>query len=237
MPSAQADRLNRVRAASAALDRLVRELPGTWALMRDNLAGQPRAAAPDGRGDPVAWCWVHERTVAECDRADMACTGEVLTGPADPTGTAALQGDRTARDHRELDRRLDKLASLVAEAEAITAGYPGAAMEVEGERPGPGEHHCRLCWLDGKRIKEIDLNTKGRPYYSGLCRRCGRWRSKLGGDLPTWFVHMLNEKEPIRPWHEKRARDQIQAAQPKPGKKAKKAKSRRETSEWSGCTG
>lgn len=215
MPSAQADRLTRVRAASAALDRMVRELPGTWSLMRDNLAGQPRAVSPDGGGDPVAWCWTHERTVVECDRADLACTGEVLTGPADPTGTAALQGDRTARDQRELDRRLDKIASLVAEAEAIAAGYPGAAMEVEGERPGPGEHHCRLCWLDEKTIREIETDSKGVPYYKALCRRCGRWRSKLGGDPPIWFVKLLNRKAPITPGIERKARLQVQAAQPK----------------------
>lgn len=225
--SADADRLDRIRAAAAALDRIGRELPATWTLMRDNMSGHPRASAAGTGAGPSPWCWAHGRTIAECERDDELCAGEVITGPSDPTGTAALAGDRADRDRREMNRRLDKAAQLIREAEAIAAGYPGVATETEGAVPGPGDGFCRACWLDGQEIREVTLDAKGHPYYKGLCRRCGQWRSKLGGDPPTWFVHRLNHKQEIKPWHVRRASDQVAASNPKPGKKGRSKKARK----------
>lgn len=224
--SADADRLSRIRAAAASLDRLGRALPATWSLMRDNMSGQPRSASPGSSDGPAPWCWAHERSTTECERADEVCVGEILSGPSDPTGTAAVAGDRADRDRREMNRRLDKAAQLIREAEAIADGYVASAIEPEGATPGPGDGFCRSCWLDGQMMREVSVDPKGVPYYKGLCRRCGQWRAKLGGgavDLPTWFVHRLNNPQlgPITPWHQGRASEQMRQSS-KTGKKSKK---------------
>ena len=214
LPEAQAVRVARLRAAHDALGVLLAELPAALNLMRDCQSGHPRASLGGRGGEPVAWCWDHERTVNECDGRGLTCAGELLAGPADPTGGAAVTGDRAARDIRDVERRADKIAGLVHELGQVLAAYPVQPAEIEGVRPTPGEEHCRLCWESSEPrdrvVKLIEVRPNGKPFYKGLCRRCGRWRGLLGGDPPAWFVRRyLNGGETITPAVEHKARQAV----------------------------
>jgi len=225
VPSAELELLGHARSASHVLGRLVVEAPAVLHGMRDAMAGQPRAASAERVPSPVPWCWDHERTIVDCRRADELCEGEVLAGPADPTGTAAAGGDLADRHYRDFKRRLQAVARMVAELDALAAMYPANALTDESQPAGPGPKHCRLCWADGQRMKEIETDSKGNPFYKGLCRRCGRWRAILGGyaDPPQWFIVRLNRGDNITAGIEAKARAQMLASAPKKTK-AKKTK-------------
>lgn len=198
LPAVDQELVARFAGAVQAAGGLTRRLPATLHVMRDNQAGQPRAAAPDAHGERVAWCWDHERTVAECDRAGLTCVGEIIAGASDPTGEAATVSDRAEHDRRALARALVRAATAVQEAVAITSAYPVVALVDEDQDPSPGEDLCRCCWKVHKYPKLIERKADGTPYYKGLCRWCGQMRRTLrgdrlgkvdpAGDPPTWLV-------------------------------------------------
>jgi hypothetical protein len=186
------------------LDQVVRATPATLQLMRTMSGGA--SSVP-----PVPWCWDHEQMVSECRKHGSTCDGELLAGPADPTGVAGTGHDSVEQDRRAMVRLLRQVTLAAQQLDQIQARYAGAALVDESQRPGPGPEHCRSCWVADQLVKEIERKTDGRPYYNGLCRRCGRWRAKLGGgvDLPVWFVKLLVAKEPITPKLERNARDDM----------------------------
>lgn len=193
-----------VRAGEAvdALARLLLRMPATLQLVRQAQGGS-------GAGGRELWCWGHERAVAICHRSGESCDGELLEGPADPTGTAAVSGDVSARHHREILRHLRHMAVTVQELDQIAGLYEPNAVTDETQRPGPDPHnHCRSCWAADETITIIERRDNGQAYYQGLCRRCGRWRSMLGGrvDLPKWFVELLHAGERITPEIERKGR-------------------------------
>ena len=229
LPASDLELIARACAARDALGRLLGEAPAMLHVMRDAEAGHPRAAAADREGGAAApWCWDHERTTPECERLGLLCVGEVLDGPSDPTGTAAVGGDRVGAmataDLRLVRHQLRALAQAVEAIDALSAAYPTQSDVPDGEPAGPGEGNCRLCWLDGQRIKPIETDAKGARVYKDLCRRCGRWRHRLGGDPPQWLVNRLNRGDRISPALAERAAAQVAERSPKKGKKSKAKK-------------
>ena len=174
--------------------RLHQRLAATMHAMRGNQAGQPRSGLAGGDGAPVPWCWVHERDVTRCHEdpelvGEPLCEGEILTGPSDPTGSAAIGGDPAARDLRKIQDRLVAGCEMVRQAVAIASKYPVQPAQLEDAEPSPGEDWCRACWKDDKYCEPITIRrSTGKPYYRGLCRWCGETAKVLGQDPPTWMV-------------------------------------------------
>lgn len=211
-------------------DRVARVLPATLHLIRDNMAGQPRAAASDATGSGRRpWCWVHERSVDECDRAGEVCLGEVLSGPSDPVGDAAVSGDRAAGHHRELLRKLSVAANALEAAAAIMAGYPAqpAQLEEPGVDDEVGTVWCRACHKDDRYCQPITVRrSTGKPYYTGLCKWCGETSAVIGADPPTWLVEKHHRGERVMPADIERARQSVERSK-KSSPRSSKPKSRR----------
>jgi len=174
---------------AAAAERVRRTLAPTISVIRDNQAGQPRAAHYEVEGgdddrNPLAafWCWDHERTVAECVNAGMGCEGELGAARPDPTGNAAISGDPALRDLARVGQLLERANRTMLEVAAIMAAYPVAAQRDDDEPARPGEDLCRSCWKSNKYPKLIERKSNGHPYYAGLCRWCGQMRKTLRGD-------------------------------------------------------
>jgi hypothetical protein len=164
--------------ASTAHDRQHLELPATMHLMRDAMAGQPRAASytpPSGPGS---------------DREDPgAADGEVATGHHDPTGDAAITGDQAAKDLRRLRFLVDQRVRITMELDALIASYPTQHQQRADVEPTPGEDWCLACWKDAKYHSPVALHPDGRRRFKGLCRWCGEFKAANGFEPPTWLLH------------------------------------------------
>lgn len=209
--------------AVAALSSLARRFPSLLHLIRDDRAGQPRSglAAPSGHQDP--WCWDHERPASQCiEDSGWPCSGELLAGPSDPTGTAAVSGDRAAGDHRALLAEVTKLTDLVDRLVRRAAMYPAQAVERESVEAGPGDEWCRSCWKDSKYCTPVTIKPgTSTPFYRGLCRWCGQTAKEIGGDPPTWLLEVRHRGDRINQGHIDKAKAELTAR-----KKAKKARSK-----------
>ena len=116
--------------------------------IEDNLAGQPRAQSYDtSTGSGSVWCWTHEREAAVCHRNDEMCDGEAMA-TIDPTGEAAVSGDKARADQTELARlekilidTTDRLARLADRylPDRLPTGADRAKLATPGE---PGCHWC-----------------------------------------------------------------------------------------------
>lgn len=202
------------QAFSAADEQLMRQLAQVFnelgatlprmasllALMRDAQGGHPRAATTTRDGVTRRWCWDHERTTDECDREGLGCAGELVVGPSDPTGNAAVISDRARRDHADLMKRVRLLGRVADEVAMIAARYPTEAVAVE-PADGPGDEWCQVCWKDGQYHQPIDTKKNGTPYYAGKCKRCGefftamREATGVGFDRPTWMLERVHRGE------------------------------------------
>lgn len=203
--------------AVEVLDRVVRAAAGTLTLMRQ-LGGAP------SREPAVAWCETHEQYVTRCRSDGSLCNGVMRSGPADPTGTAATGPDPVERDRREMARMLAHLVVMARALDVIDRRYTGTAMVDEAQHAGPGPDNCRCCWSADQLVAPVSVNSKGQVRYKGLCRRCGQWRSVLGGvDPPSWMVRKAIYKETISGADWDRAREQTAPLR----KKAKKRKGRK----------
>ncbi len=237
LTSADQAMAHRFAQAVTELDHLRLRLPAVLRTMRDNQAGTPRSALAGPGPSAPPWCWVHEQATTACDLDGWSCTGEMVDGPSDPTGAAALVADRSARHHHELGRRLELIARLAREVDAIAASYPASVLEVEDEPPSPGEDLCRACWKDNRYSQLIDTRTDGTRYYRYLCKWCGQRRKILGGDKlpaenpagdpPTWMVEMHHRGQRVMPRHDAEAAAVIAKIVAKLAKRSKAKRARR----------
>ena len=234
LSTADAEHVARFVESVSQLEQLARRLPAVVHMMRDDMNGQPQAAAADrGDGAQVLWCWSHERSTRECDEAGELCTGELGRDISDPTGNAAVIPDRAKRDLAALFSRLDHLVSTSHVLLGLAAGYP--TDTVEREQLGPddeiGTVWCRSCWKDNKTCEPIALRKEGKPYYAGLCRWCGRTRALIGGnrldpsdqrgDPPTWMVAKHHSGERITQGDIDKATKAVPKATSKKGRRRK----------------
>lgn len=241
LPAAQAEQVARFADTVRQLDALLLRLPAVLHLMRDDMAGQPRAAAAHGGDDghPLAryWCFEHERSLADCDEEGLACLGELSVGPSDPVGNAAVARDQAARDQRALLHRMQELVSVGTRMLGVVAGYPTSPSELEHPTLDDevGTTWCRSCWKDEKYCEPVSARPDGKPYYVGLCRWCGRTRKAIGGDRlvasdqrgdpPTWLVAKHHRGERVTPGDIARAAERVPAAAKKAA--AKKGRKRK----------
>lgn len=204
--------------------QLAARLPAVLRVMRDDMAGHPRAAST-GRGDgPPPWCWEHERSTLECDRAGLVCAGEVIAGPSDPTGSAAVIGDRAAENMRLLRREVEQLQLLLHRVVKLTAPYPTEHLEREFVEATPGDEWCRSCWRDDKHCEPITRKPNGRPYYDGLCKWCGSFRAEHGCNPPVVLLQRRHRGEVIRSTMVAQALKEARSESAKPrSKKGRKA--------------
>lgn len=175
--------------------QIAMRLPAILHVMREGMAGQP-VASSSGDG-PSPWCWSHGRTVRECDEAGLVCAGELLSGPPDPTGNAAVSGDRAAGDLRRLRREVEQLQLLLGRVVKIAGAYPVEHLEREFVEATPGEDWCRSCWRDNKYCEPVSRRTNGQARYKGLCRWCGQALKDLGALPPVWLVERRHRGERI----------------------------------------
>lgn len=219
--SAQDEEIVRhLAAASMALADLTARFPAVLHLLRDDAAGQPRSGLGRSSGDQDPWCWAHERPTSRClAEFGWPCAGELSSGPSDPTGSAAVAGDRASIDRLEFGRDVQKLAQLVDRMVKRSATYPTLAVEMDTVDAGPGEEWCRVCWKDNKHCTPVTLKPGTRtPFYRGLCRWCGQTRREIGGDPPTWLVAMRHRGERIHEGVLAKARAELRSQ----GKKTRK---------------
>lgn len=184
LPAADLALVTRWGEALMAGDRIHLELPAIMHLIRDAMAGHPQAAHAGERGSPRAWCWAHERTVDMCLADGSLCTGEIVAAHSDPTGTAAVSGDRAAADLADLRRLVEMHCRLMDQLHAIATRYPAQAQTRADVEAQPGEDWCRSCWRDRKYHEPVGRKATGVPYYRGLCRWCGQLARDLGVVLP-----------------------------------------------------
>lgn len=219
MTAVEAERVARFDAAVGELEKLTRRLPGVLALMRSDMAGQPRSALAglgedDEAPEPELWCWAHERSTRDCLEVGLVCSGEIARDVSDRTGEAGIIPDRAAADHKAMLRQLDRLASTAHQLLGLAAAYPTQAAERITAEAGPGDEvgtlWCRSCWKDGKRCEPVKINpATDLPYYTGLCLWCGRTRKAIGGnslpasdqrgDPPTWLVAKHHGPDRVTP--------------------------------------
>lgn len=183
LSAADAALVTRFGESLMAGNRLHLEVPALMHLMRDAMAGQPRAAHTGERGAPRPWCWDHEQTVDRCLADDRLCSGEVIAHH-DPAGDAAVSGDQAAGDLRRLRKLLEMHCRVIHEATVIAQRYPAQATQRADIPATPGEDWCRSCWRDGKYHEPVTRRANGTPYYRGLCRWCGQLARDLGTTLP-----------------------------------------------------
>lgn len=199
--------------------QLAVRLPAVLRVMRDDMAGHPRAASTSRGDGPPPWCWEHERSTVECDRAGLVCAGEVIAGPSDPTGSAAVTGDRAAENLRLLRREVEQLQLVLHRVVKLTAPYPTEHLEREFVEATPGDEWCRSCWRDGKHCEPVARRSNGQAWYKGLCRWCGQARKDLGAEPPLWLIERRHRGERVTAAMMERARQELRAGSRK-GKKA-----------------
>jgi len=169
-----------VKITLRSLLRAARGLDERLEMMRNGLAGQPRAAHYDGDvitgGRNVTWCWLHERDVYSCHAARLLCAGESIT-VADPTGEAAVNGDRVARDRREIDKHVAALDAHAQALDALLSAYTARAATSDERRAAAadGQPGCQSC----ARTKGIN----DQPRYEPLKVRSSRVKGKLGSPM------------------------------------------------------
>src|SRR4051812_37354837 len=133
--------------------------------MRDEMAGQPRAASYDNSGGSHQWCWTHERDVTMCHRVDLDCTGETFT-LHDPAGEAAVGDDPASADHREFMRCIQSAQRSADRATRILAKYQPRTEDVERVAVGRCSDCPRYC--DGTRGNRLTSYKGGDP----VCPAC-----------------------------------------------------------------
>lgn len=237
LSAADRELLDRVATLERHAHRTRLILPAALAAMRSGMAGQPKSAtygAPDqvdadDDRDPRAllWCFDHERTADQCDvpRIDeegvvlSGCPGVKLTGPSDPTGSAALGSDTASHARQQLARELTKSFTAMDAVEAILAAWPVVPSMVEDAEPSPGEDWCVICWKDDRYCEPITTRRgSGQPYYRDRCRWCGDMTKLLGGDPPSWMVARRHRGERIS------QAEIAKATREKPGKNKKRTR-------------
>jgi hypothetical protein len=176
--------------------QIAERLPAILHVMRDYMAGQPQGSRLGGDG-PAPWCWAHERTTVECDREGLLCDGELVAGPGDPTGNAAVTGDRASGDYRRLRREAELLQVQLGRLVKLTAAYPVEHLEREFVEPSPGEEWCRSCWRDDRYCEPIARKANGKAYYAGLCKWCGSFRSEHDVNPPVELLQARHRGERI----------------------------------------
>lgn len=220
LSAADLDLVVSARHAVDVLDRVVRSAAGTLSAMRQ--LGGASTVEPT-----VPWCERHEQSVSRCRSSGSLCDGVLRSGPADPTGTAATGTDPVSRDRRDLVRMLTHVAVLARNLDLIDGRWCGVAAVDESQRPGPGEENCRCCWSADQLVTPVSVDGQGRARYRGLCRRCGQWRSTLGGvDPPSWLVRKAIYKETITAGDWALAREQT-APERKKRRRSKRGKTRK----------
>lgn len=114
-----------------------------------SMAGHPKAASWESgpRSDP-AFCWTHGRDVSVCHRNNLACMGDPMSGPSDPTGSAAIQADAAADDERTYRDCVTKALRLMETAYDIQSRFPPTRKPNAYERQqtaDPNAPHCESC--------------------------------------------------------------------------------------------
>ena len=199
--------------ASTAHDRQHLELPATMHLMRDAMAGQPRAASYTPPSGPSS------------DRDDPgAADGEVATGHHDPTGDAAISGDRAAKDLRRLRFLVDQRVRITMELDALIASYPTQHQQSADVEPTPGEDWCLACWKDAKYHSPVALRPNGLPRFKGLCRWCGEFKAVNRFEPPTWLLALRHQGERITEGMVDQAREEHRRLHPPKAAEGKRRK-------------
>lgn len=135
------------------------------------LADGIKAAAYDRESTSTPmWCWRHERTLDACHREALLCTGERDDGISDPTGTAALEGDRAAQNRRDLVRHLSAITAAVDAVERILGHYPGpraSSLFDQAEADG-----CQSCARAGVHSDPVTRREVSPGVEWRLCKWC-----------------------------------------------------------------
>lgn len=231
LTSADRSLVTRLGEALTAGDRLHLELPALLHLMRDHQGGQPRAAALGSGASPQAWCWNHERSVAECHKADLFCVGETINDHSDPTGEAGVDHDKAAEDARQIRRHIEAAVRALDAADNIANGYPFQAAKPAELEPTPGEDWCTSCFKDSHYLEPIALKADGSRKYAGLCRWCGEFKAANKFEPPTSLLHARHRGERITEAMVALVRAEWKRLNPESKKRTKGGKKRRKTEE------
>lgn len=232
--------VERARAAVRALDRLEARLPAVVHVMRDSMAGQPRAAASHREGDDGdadgdrararLWCATHERSMAQCEATDLDCSIDRDRQISDPTGVAAVGHDQAAVDLGHLRHLLGQLTATTVRLVALAEAYPTEAVErqqLSGDDE-VGTVYCVCCYKDDRRLELITVRASGqragKKYYRDRCKWCGERTELLGFDPPKWMVAAHHRGERITAGMMQKAMAERPASSAAKGKKGKRRK-------------
>lgn len=165
------DQSNRIAADAVQLDLI---LAARLHSMRDAMAGQPGAQHFEvvRSGRQVLHCWVHERDVAQCQRAGLDCDGESMD-VHDPTGEAAIGSNPAGADHRQLSKHLKTVEHHLDAALKLLAKYEPQRVVVD--RAGIGT--CTDChrYFDGTKGQRLSTyKSTGDP----VCPACRARRDR-----------------------------------------------------------
>lgn len=155
-------------------------LEASLELIHDSLHGHPQAARYDDQRRTRLWCFTHERNHTRCEHDGLPCGGTPIT-TTDPTGDAATTTDQAATAQHDIDRRITTLATFSrALLDELTRWQPPST---DMQHPDPTsatapDGWCTSCWRDNRTHEPITTRPDGTPYYTGLCRFCGGFRTE-----------------------------------------------------------
>lgn len=161
-------------AAASDVLRALSVIDARLAVIRDAQRGQPgaqRFGDIRSTGRTVCWCDEHECDVQDCHEADRFCAGQTIP-LQDPTGEAAMQGDRARDDLRRLEKLAESLAKNADQFVRVLGYWQDGA--VVNDKAGIGE--CMDCkrYADGRKLRLSTYKTTGEP----VCPSCRARRDR-----------------------------------------------------------
>lgn len=175
--------IDQLDATIKALGKIRAAWPKAARVLRDAQAGAPRAQSYDGIGRSTgsAWCWTHLRDHRECktdnDCDTQTCRVETIA-VHDPTGEAAMTGDRAANTANELRKQA---ARIVRHVDTLTQIIEAAAPQ---QRTATSLERRRTAADNGKGCEScarVDGPTPGIAMWSPVSRP----RTTANGNLAT----------------------------------------------------
>lgn len=164
------DRVNQLELAKRVVLNLTspRGLAEMRRLMTETARG-PSSANLDGMGGDK-YDVLHEGTEDEFS----------ARVPSDPTGEAALHPDAAEQAISATEKHLRDLYRTAVALSALYDEWSPSGMGAVDHKDGFSDDWCRSCWRNDKTCTPITKRGNGRPFYVGLCKRCGELRAALG---------------------------------------------------------
>lgn len=183
------DLMRRYESATAVLSGRRGDILTVFSTLRRYGLG-PRSAKTDGspRVTPII-CDRHDIDLDDCrrraergDRAYEGCTGSPSPAPPDPTGDAAVSGDRFARLEDELIDIIEDIARKSQRLDVIVNAHIAVTQEQardEGE-PGCVWHQRAGTWVP---VHVEAATVQGVPAPLALCSACYQHSRRVGRAL------------------------------------------------------